>query len=72
MASLKEYLEKQDTPILDGILTQESFGKDRYPLSTIYLVCAELARREPARGTARELFMEFARQYADRRELAWD
>ena len=67
MASLREYLEKMDTGSLDAILFQEAFGKEQVPLSTIYLICRILARREPNRGNSRDIFLEFAGQYADRR-----
>ena len=65
MASEREYLEKMSTALLDMLLSQEAFGSTRMSLRSIYLVCEILARREPARGTTRDIFLEFARQYAD-------
>ena len=67
MASLRDYLEKMETGQLDAFLAQELYGRDHMPLSSIYLICEILARREPNRGSAREIFLEFAGQYADRR-----
>ena len=69
MASVREYLEKMKTEELEGILVMESYGKNRCPLSSIYLICRILARREPQRGTARDIFLEFAGRYADAMEF---
>ena len=65
MASLREYLEKMDTASLNGVLFQETFGKEQASLSTIFMICQILARREPNRGNARDIFLEFAGRYAD-------
>ena len=69
MASIREYLEKMDVKQLENILAREMFGWDHYPLSTLYLICQVLSEQEPARGAARDIFIEFAVRYADCREL---
>lgn len=70
MASEREYLEKMSTEQLEALLVQESYGRALIPLSTIYLLCRILSRRTPIRGTAKDIFLEFARQYADNQKLA--
>ena len=69
MASLQEYLEKHTTQELDGMLVMEGFGRDEHTLSSIYLICRILARREPQRGSARDIFVEFAYRYATNMDL---
>lgn len=68
MASEREYLEKMPTAQLEALLIRESFGAAQMTLRSIYLVCDILACREPDRGTARDVFLEFTRQFADNRE----
>lgn len=72
MASEREYLEKMSTGQLDYFLNLEAYGRNRLTLSSIYLICEILARRDPVRGTARDIFQEFARQFADRRAFSAD
>ena len=70
MASLREYLSKLETKQLEYLLSRESYGADEYPLSTVYLICAVLSVREPHRGSAKDIFLEFAGSYADNRSIA--
>ena len=69
MASMREYLEKMETGQLEYFLSREVFGWGYNPLSSIYLICRILSEREPHRGTARDIFLEFAANYADQQEL---
>ena len=69
MASIREYLEKLDSEQLENILAREMYGWDHYPLSSVYLICTILSEREPQRGTARDIFLEFAREYAEKQRL---
>lgn len=68
MASEREYLEKMPTEQLDALLSQEVFGASQMSLRSIYLVCEILARREPVRGSTRDLFLELTGRFADIRE----
>ena len=70
MASIQEYLEKMESGQLEHILAREMYGWDHYPLSTIYLICAILSEREPRRGRAKDLFLEFADRYADNKSIS--
>ena len=70
MATAWEYLERTPTNQLDAILAQEAFGRETMPLSAIYVVCAILAGRKPARGSAKEIFLEFACRYAESRQFS--
>lgn len=72
MASMKEYLEKMETGQLEYFLSREIYGWDYNVLSTIYLICAILSEREPHRGTAKDIFLDFAARYADRRGTPWN
>ena len=67
MASEREYLEKMSTMQLDALLFQELFGREQMRLASIFMTCEILARREPHRGTAKDIFLEFASRYADKR-----
>ena len=69
-ASIREYLAKLDSGQLENILAREIYGWDSYPLSSIYLICAILSEREPQRGTARDVFLDFTHRYADNKELS--
>jgi len=69
MASVREYLEKMETGLLESFLAREVNGWDYHPLSSIYLICAILSEREPHRGTAKDVFLEFAGRYADHKCL---
>ena len=71
MASIREYLEKMPTEQLKALLFQESFGGAQMPLASIYLTCEILACREPHRGTAKDIFLDFASRYADKRGASW-
>lgn len=68
MASLREYLEKMETGQLENFLSREICGWDYSPLSTIYLICVILSEREPHRGTAKDVFLEFSGRYADNKD----
>lgn len=70
MASLREYLEKMSTGQLDYFLSREVYGWGYNPLSNIYLICTILSEREPQRGSAKDVFLEFAAAYADHKLLA--
>lgn len=72
MASTREYLEKMETGQLEFFLFREIYGWDYNPLSTIYLICAILSEREPCRGAAKDIFLEFAAWYADNKGLPWN
>ena len=67
MASEREYLEKMSTMQLDALLFQELFGREQMRLASILITCEILARREPYRGSAKYIFLEFASRYADKR-----
>lgn len=71
MASEREYLEKMSTKQLDALLFQELLGGEQMRLAVIYLTCEILARREPNRGRAKDIFLEFAARYADNKGLRW-
>ena len=71
MASEREYLEKMETGQLEHLLFREIYGWDYNPLPTIYLICAILSERDPARGTAKDIFLDFAARYADKRGASW-
>ena len=71
MASEREYLEKMSPTQLDALLFQELLGGEQMRLAVIYLTCEILARREPKRGTAKDIFLEFAARYADNKGLRW-
>ena len=71
MASLQQYLEKLDSGQLESILAREIYGWDHYPLSSVYLICTILSKREPHRGTARDVFLDFAHRYADNKDLSF-
>ena len=70
MASLQEYLEKLTAGQLEAILARELYGQDHYPLSTLYRICAALARRDPTRGNVRDIFLEFAARYAELKQVS--
>lgn len=65
MASVRGYLEKMETGQLEYFLSREVFGWGYHPLSSIYLICQILSERDPARGMAKDIFLEFAARYAD-------
>ena len=69
MASIRKYLENIDTERLDYFLSREVYGWDYNALSTIYLICAILSEREPQRGNAKDVFLDFAVRYADNKLL---
>ena len=70
MASEREYLEKMSTNRLDALLFQELIGREQMRLASILITCEILARREPHRGTAKDIFLEFAGGYADKKLTA--
>lgn len=69
MASVREYLENLETGQLENFLSREVFGWGYNPLSSMYLMCQILSERDPARGTAKDIFLEFAVHYADNKLL---
>ena len=69
MATAREYLEKLETGQLESLLTREAYGADKFNLSMIYLICAILSEREPRRGSAGDVFLEFAGRYVSIREF---
>lgn len=70
MASMREYLEKMETGQLEHFLFREIHGWDHQPISGVYLICRTLSEREPHRGSARDIFLDFARQTADNQALS--
>lgn len=67
MASEREYLEKMSTNRLDTLLFQELIGREQMRLASILITCEILAQREPHRGTAKDIFLKFAGEYADKK-----
>ena len=67
MASEREYLEKMSTNQLDALLFQELIGREQMRLASILITCEILARREPHRGTEKDIFLEFAAEYAEKK-----
>ena len=72
MASEWEYISKMKTEDLEQTLRMETLGRNQYDMGTLFHVCYELAKREPQRGTAREIFIEFSSHYAGLMELEWE
>ena len=72
MATEKDILEQMTVEQLDGFLRREVYGMGIFMLSTIYRICTILSVREPHRGSAKDIFLEFAGHYADCRFLSED
>lgn len=69
MATEKDILEQMTVEQLDGFLRREVYGMGILMLSTIYRICTILSVREPHRGSAGDVFLEFAGRYVSIREF---